>query len=86
MYIVDIQYHIWFFTRYFVLEYVFESYSLPAASVLCVIGYYLLARNVILFGLSCRVNPGAVSELKYSKTNYERKRQVEVINMVGQLT
>ena len=75
LYIMDIQYHVFFFTRYFVLEHAFQVYSFPVALVIISLGYYLLMRNIMLYALACRTSPGEVHLLKTSRVNYERKRQ-----------
>jgi hypothetical protein len=74
LYIADIQYHMMFFTRYFVLQFAFAAYSWPVASLIVLIGYYMLMRNMILFTLAARMSPGRVSEVKESRINHEKRR------------
>jgi len=63
-----------FFTRYFVLQFVFAAYSKPVALLIVVLGYYFLMRNIILFTLSAMVSPGTVGAIKGSRINHEKKR------------
>lgn len=78
LYFADIQYHMFFFTQYFVLQYAFYKFSTPVALFIICLGYYLLMRNVMLFALASRASPGEVHLLKESRINYERKRQYDV--------
>ena len=75
---LNIQYHLFFFVQYFILQFAFQELNVVLAFLISGLGLYLLCKIITLFFIASQKAGGPVKELKSAIVDVVKMRQAEV--------
>jgi hypothetical protein len=70
----NLQYHLYFFVRYFMLDFAKKEISPAQAIVMLIIGFYLLIRINLLLMLAVTTSAGSIKYVKEKRRGLDRSR------------
>lgn len=77
----NLQYHLYFFIRYFALDFAWKEINPFHAIVMLIIGFYLLIRINLLLMLAITTNAGSLKYVKEKRRGLDKSRQTKLKSM-----
>jgi hypothetical protein len=70
----NLQYHLYFFVRYFMLDFAQKEISPAHAVIMLIIGFYFLIRINLLLMLTVTTSAGSIKYVKEKRRGLDRSR------------